>query len=208
MRYNLRSVGGKLARGLVGAGIGATAAAVQAGISITDGKYNPLEGIGSFAAGFAGGSRLTGGLQKTFMEGYDANLPEDEQRRRAVDDYIHRNDVRDTVEKAFPGADLNDIMDRIGNGYVQYGETDINKILKNIKNADKLKSKHGFSDNEADQQIRLIEREKKKLSEEGTKLKDVLYAGSEQDKYLDNRSGGDLATRQRYAALLSMMKEI
>ena len=112
------------------------------------------------------------------------------------------------MEKAFPGADLNDIMDRIGNGYVQYGETDINKILKNIKNADKLKSKHGFSDNEADQQIRLIEREKKKLSEEGTKLKDVLYAGSEQDKYLDNRSGGDLATRQRYAALLSMMKEI
>ena len=85
MRYNLRSVGGKLARGLVGAGIGATAAAVQAGISITDGKYNPLEGIGSFAAGFAGGSRLTGGLQKTFMEGYDANLPEDEQRRRAVE---------------------------------------------------------------------------------------------------------------------------
>ena len=207
---NIRMVGGKLARGAVGVGMGATAAAVQAGISITDGKYSPWEGIAAFSGGFAGGTKLAGGLQNTFMEGYNANLPADKQRERAVNDYIHRTDVRDAVEQAFPDADkkeLNSLMERIGNNYAQYGETDTKQIIKNIKNANKLSQNHGFDKDIADKQIRLINKQRSKLKEEGL-LGKVLSNDAEKDNWARQMSGGDATKTQQYGALIDMMREI
>ena len=207
---NIRMVGGKLARGAVGVGMGATAAAVQAGISITDGKYSPWEGIAAFSGGFAGGTKLAGGLQNTFMEGYNANLPADKQRERAVNDYIHRTDVRDAVEQAFPDADkkeLNNLMERIGKNYAQYGETDTKQIIKNIKNANKLSQNHGFDKDIADKQIRLINKQRSKLKEEGL-LGKVLSNDAEKDNWARQMSGGDATKTQQYGALIDMMREI
>ena len=204
---NIRMVGGKLAKGAVGVGMGATAAAVQAGISITDGKYSPWEGVAAFSGGFAAGNKLTGGLQNTFMEGYNANLPADVQRKRAVDDYIHRTDVRDAMKQAFPDADLNELMERIGSNYAQYGETDTKQIIKNIKNADKLKSNHGFDTDIADKQIRLINKQRSKLKEEGL-LGKVLSNDTEKDNWARQMSGGDATKLQQYGALIDMMREV
>lgn len=204
---NIKMVGGKLARGAVGVGMGATAAAVQAGISITDGKYSPWEGIAAFSGGFAAGNKLTGGLQDTFMEGYNANLPADVQRKRAVDDYIHRTDVRDAMKQAFPNEDLNELMERIGSNYAQYGETDIKQIIKNIKNADKLKANHGFDTDIADKQIRLINKQRSKLKEEGL-LGKVLSNDAEKDNWARQMSGGDATKLQQYGALIDMMREV
>ena len=49
---------GRLGRRVAGATVGVATAAVQAGISITDGKYSFMEGIASYAAGSAGGRRM------------------------------------------------------------------------------------------------------------------------------------------------------
>lgn len=204
---NIKMVGGKLARGAVGVGMGATAAAVQAGISITDGKYSPWEGIAAFSGGFAAGNKLTGGLQDTFMEGYNANLPADVQRKRAVDDYIHRTDVRDAMKQAFPNEDLNELMERIGSNYAQYGETDTKQIIKNIKNADKLKANHGFDTDIADKQIRLINKQRSKLKEEGL-LGKVLSNDAEKDNWARQMAGGDATKLQQYGALIDMMREV
>ena len=207
MKSNFVNMGGKLARGAVGVGMGATAAAVQAGISITDGKYSPWEGIAAFSGGFAAGNKLTGGLQDTFMEGYNANLPADVQRKRAVDDYIHRTDVRDAMKQAFPNEDLNELMERIGSNYAQYGETDTKQIIKNIKNADKLKANHGFDTDVADKQIRLINKQRSKLKEEGL-LGKVLSNDAEKDNWARQMSGGDATKLQQYGALIDMMREV
>ena len=207
---NIRMVGGKLARGAVGVGMGATAAAVQAGISITDGKYSPWEGIAAFSGGFAAGNKLTGGLQSTFMEGYNASLPADKQRERAVNDYIHRTDVRDAVKQAFPDVDkkeLNSLMERIGNNYAQYGETDTKQIIKNIKNANKLSQNHGFDKDIADKQIRLINKQRSKLKEEGL-LGKVLSNDAEKDNWVRQMAGGDSTKLQQYGALIDMMREV
>ena len=207
MKSNFVNMGGKLARGAVGVGMGATAAAVQAGISITDGQYKPWEGITAFTGGFAAGNKLTGGLQDTFMEGYNANLPADVQRKRAVDDYIHRTDVRDAMKQAFPNEDLNELMERIGSNYAQYGETDTKQIIKNIKNADKLKANHGFDTDVADKQIRLINKQRSKLKEEGL-LGKVLSNDAEKDNWARQMSGGDATKLQQYGALIDMMREV
>ena len=207
---NIRMVGGKLARGAVGVGMGATAAAVQAGISITDGKYSPWEGIAAFSGGFAAGNKLTGGLQSTFMEGYNASLPADKQRERAVNDYIHRTDVRDAVKQAFPDVDkkeLNSLMERIGNNYAQYGETETKQIIKNIKNANKLSQNHGFDKDIADKQIRLINKQRSKLKEEGL-LGKVLSNDAEKDNWVRQMAGGDATKLQQYGALIDMMREV
>ena len=204
---NIKMVGGKLARGAVGVGMGATAAAVQAGISITDGQYKPWEGITAFTGGFAAGNKLTGGLQNTFMEGYNANLPADKQRERAVNDFLDRTDVRDAMKQAFPNEDLNELMERIGSNYAQYGETDTKQIIKNIKNADKLKANHGFDTDVADKQIRLINKQRNKLKEEGL-LGKVLSNDAEKDNWARQMAGGDATKLQQYGALIDMMREV
>ena len=53
-KYNGKRLARKIGRAAIGASIGITAAAVQAGISITDGKYKPIEGIATVGAGIAG----------------------------------------------------------------------------------------------------------------------------------------------------------
>ena len=212
--YNLRNakkLGGKLGAGVLkgtaGVALGATAAAVQAGISITDGQYKPWEGITAFTGGFAAGNKLTGGLQNTFMEGYNANLPADKQRERAVNDFLDRTDVRDAMKQAFPNEDLNELMERIGSNYAQYGETDTKQIIKNIKNADKLKANHGFDTDVADKQIRLINKQRSKLKEEGL-LGKVLSNDAEKDNWARQMSGGDATKLQQYGALIDMMREV
>ena len=47
-KYNGKRFVRNIAKGAVGAGIGITAAAVQAGISLTDGHYKPTEALASF----------------------------------------------------------------------------------------------------------------------------------------------------------------
>lgn len=212
--YNLRNakkLGGKLGAGVLkgtaGVALGATAAAVQAGISITDGQYKPWEGITAFTGGFAAGNKLTGGLQNTFMEGYNANLPADKQRERAVNDFLDRTDVRDAMKQAFPNEDLNELMERIGSNYAQYGETDTKQIIKNIKNADKLKANHGFDTDIADKQIRLINKQRSKLKEEGL-LGKVLSNDAEKDNWVRQMAGGDATKLQQYGALIDMMREV
>lgn len=207
MKSNFVNMGGKLARRAVGVGMGATAAAVQAGISITDGKYSPWEGVAAFSGGFAAGNKLTGGLQNTFMEGYNANLPADKQRERAVNDFLARTDVRDAMKQAFPDANLDELMGRIGSNYAQYGETDTKQIIKNIKNANKLKASHGFDTDIADKQIRLINKQRSKLKEEGL-LGKVLFNDTEKDNWARQMSGGDATKLQQYGALIDMMREV
>jgi len=70
--YNGKRLGKNALRAIGGAALGTAAAAVQAGISITDGKYSPLEGVAAITAGYAGAGAIgsgIGNLIDTYNEG-------------------------------------------------------------------------------------------------------------------------------------------
>ena len=98
-------------------------------------------------------------------------------------------------------------MERIGNNYAQYGETDTKQIIKNIKNANKLSQNHGFDKDIADKQIRLINKQRSELKEEGL-LGKVLSNDAEKDNWVRQMAGGDSTKLQQYGALIDMMREV
>ncbi len=123
-----------------GLALGVTAAAVQAGISIADGNYNPIEAIASFAAGASLGGRAANSLGNTFMEGWDSadNSEEAKQRRieRIARDRVERDDVLAYIKAKHP-----DNYKQMQERYVSYferGQTDLKQISKDIKFADYL----------------------------------------------------------------------
>jgi hypothetical protein len=113
--------------------MGVGAAAVQAGISITDGKYNPAEGLATFAAGYAGAGQVFKGGEKllnTYEEGRDegdnAAIIEGAQKR-----WGEREDVM-KYNKKYKPEERENIL-KIQKQLIAEGMTDFKEMDKCIK---------------------------------------------------------------------------
>lgn len=139
---------GKLA---VGATLGTAAAAVQAGISITDGKYNPMEGMASFAAGYAGGSgvasRVGRSVSNAFMEGYyEDNQPALMEKRK--EQFMYDDKVDKAYQQKYQDRAKAQKMKQLASDQlVPYGITETKDQFKIQKFANHIvDSKQGLDD--------------------------------------------------------------
>ena len=136
-KYNKKRLVRKIAKGVVGAGVGITAAAVQAGISLTDGKYNPAEGVAAFAAGYGLASRKIDGVADTFEEGYNDGLTKEEKMAAYQEDFRNRDDVIQFCKDNY-GEEWKEYRDRMADNYVSRGFTDLKEMKEMIKYSNKI----------------------------------------------------------------------
>lgn len=139
-KYNMKRLGKKVGRGVLGASLGIGAAAVQAGISITDGKYNPMEGVATFGAGYAGGGKIAqgvGSLVDTYREGRDEGN-EEAIVKRARESWGHREDVIEYNKKKYAKEDREAVL-KIQRELLGQGITSTDEMHQCIKY---IKSKH------------------------------------------------------------------
>lgn len=138
--WNAKRLTRKVARGAVGTAVGITAAAIQAGISLTDGKYNPLEGVTAFGAGFTFAGNKAEGLVNTFDEGYndyllDKDLSAEDKKiklRKYQEQFKNRDDVIKFCKENY-GNDWKKYRDRMAETFVSRGITDLSEMKEMIK---------------------------------------------------------------------------
>ena len=205
--YNKKRFVRNVARGALGAGMGVAAAAVQAGISITDGKYNPMEAVGAFSAGYAGAGAVANkgaAIGNTFMSGYNSG-DNNAKMKQAVEDFKNRDDVIAAFKKKY-GDDWKDKRERAANNYYAYGETDVSKMIKNMDNADKLmKSNESWDTNTADTQMRNIEKARKELKDMNMYGK-VMNDNEQAEKFIQSQVS-DSVSEAQLRTLLAQMKQ-
>ena len=207
-KWNKKRLKRKLLKGAVGTAVGVTAAAVQAGISLTDGKYNPLEGVTAFGAGFAFAGNKTEGLVNTFEEGYNDHLmnndlsdeEKNEKLERYQEDFKNRDDVIDFCKQNY-GKDWKEYRDRMSDNFVSRGCTDLKEMKEMMKYSNKMYKESGIDGrNDLTDEQKAIEREKldasavaikniqKQKAKEGT-LKSVYDFDAEDEEILAKTAG-------------------
>ena len=172
-KYNRRRLAGKVIKGVTGATLGVAAATVQAGISITDGKYNPIEGVATVAAGVAGASQIGKGNQK----GKDIETVE-----KYGEQWFNRDDVISNYNREFPGQGK-EMRRRAVENYISRGITDFNDQKQAIKYANVLKKERGMDEKEADKLAIATLQYKKSLA--SNKNYTILFDEGKKEKYLD-----------------------
>ena len=131
-KYNGKRFIRNVAKGAVGTAVGLTAAAVQAGISLTDGKYSPAEAIGSFAAGYGFAGNAAGGVVDTFTSGYRDGYTKPEKMKAFQEDFSNRDDVIQFCKENY-GDDWREQRDRMVNNFVPRGFTDLSEMKEMMK---------------------------------------------------------------------------
>ena len=186
-KENAKRFARNVGRIAVGASLGVTAAAVQAGISITDGKYSPMEGLAAFGAGFAGGgviSNTAGGLANTFSEGYNSGDSQQAREARMAkyqEDWSNRDDVIKFFKDNY-GDDWKKVRERAKNEYVPRGVTDVKEIKQGMKYANTLSGPN--ADREAVRAMNFKENLKSQ-SQLG-----AIYDESKKQKYIETYTRG------------------
>ena len=136
--YNGKRLTRKVGKAVLGTGLGIGAAAVQAGISITDGKYNPAEGFAALAAGYAGAGTIFNGaegLYNTYQEGTLSDIPEDRKKeimKRAQEKWAERDDVIQHNKNKYKAEDREAVTE-IQQKLLAQGVTDIKEMDNCIK---------------------------------------------------------------------------
>ena len=131
-KYNKKRLIRKIAKGVIGTGVGITAAAVQAGISLTDGKYNPAEGVAAFAGGFGLAGRKIDQAADLYEQGVNEGLTDEEKMAAYQEDFRNRDDVIQFCKENY-GDEWKEYADRITNNFVPRGFTDLKEIKEMIK---------------------------------------------------------------------------
>ena len=131
-KYNGKRFIRNVAKGAVGTAVGLTATAVQAGISLTDGKYSPAEAIGSFAAGYGFAGNAAGGAVDTFTSGYRDGYTKPEKMKAFQEDFSNRDDVIQFCKENY-GDDWREQRDRMVNNFVPRGFTDLSEMKEMMK---------------------------------------------------------------------------
>jgi len=191
-QYNGKRFARRIAKGVLGTTVGITAASVQAGISITDGKYKPMEGLTTFGAGFAGGAGIVNGIERgveevvnTYREGANAGDKtklRELQMKRAQQRFADRDDIIAFNKKEYP-ANPKSAMERQRNNYLTRGITELDQMKQCMKYADSLIEQRGMSVEEADRRAAATFEFRKDLQERG-QLESV-YNQKKRDKYID-----------------------
>lgn len=185
--YNGKRLVGNIVKGITGASIGVAAAAVQAGISITDGKYNIGEGIVTAGAGFVGASKL-GEVVKDVAQTYKEGVNEGAKSGLSTEEYgkqwFNRDDVIRQYNKEFPGQGK-EMRRRAVDNYISRGITDTKEQLQALKYADKLIKERGISTEEADKLAIATLQYKQTLTSESNYK--VLYDKEKRDTYIETK---------------------
>ena len=182
-KYNFKRLARGGAKAIVGTAVGITAAAVQAGISITDGKYSIGEGLATFGAGFAGGSAMVnglGGMVRTYQDGASAG-DKQKQMERAQARYADRDDVIAFNKKEYP-SDPKAAMERQRDNYLPNGVTDLKEMKSCMKYANTLTA-GGMSQADADRRAAKVANFKKQLKDQGQA--GAIYDQKKQQAYID-----------------------
>lgn len=146
-KYNGKRLVGKSVKGIAGLTVGVAAAAVQAGISITDGKYNPMEGVATVGAGVVGVSKL-GNFAENKRQAY-LNSYEGQTVERYSEQWFNNDDVIKNYSRAFPGRGK-EMRQRAVKNYITRGIIDFQEQKKAIKFAEQLRDERGMDIEEAD----------------------------------------------------------
>lgn len=132
-KYNGKRLVRKLVKGALGVGVGVTAAAVQAGISLTDGKYSPAEGIAAFTAGYTLAGRKVDNVVDTFEEGYTDNFTKEEKMEEYKEQFRNRDDVIQFCKENCGEDNWKEYRERIIDNYVTRGFIDLKEIKQCTK---------------------------------------------------------------------------
>ena len=185
-RYNAKRLVGKVAKGVAGTALGITAATVQAGISITDGKYKPAEGVATFVAGYAGVSAIAKGgkgVKQTYKEA--ANSVEDGQSMKQYSEqWYNRDDIIQSYNREFPGKGK-EMRKRAVDNYVSRGITDFKEQKQALKFAELLRRERGMEQDEADKIAAATLRYKQSLAQNSDYS--ILYDQEKRGKYLNTK---------------------
>ena len=205
-KYNGKRLVRKLAKGAVGVGVGVTAAAVQAGISLTDGKYNPAEGVAAFAAGYGLAGRKIDDTVDTFESGYADGLTKDEKMEMYQEDFKDRDDVIQFCKENY-GNDWREYRERMATNYVSRGFTDLKEMKEMMKYSDAISGDtSGLSAHQKEEMIRqndisamaIKNVQKRKLAEGSLR---TPYNPEQENAYINAKTQGetDPAKIQRIA---------
>lgn len=179
--YNGKRLANNVARLAVGTTAGLTAAAVQAGISITDGQYKPWEGAMAFGAGYASANSVMnrGGAALS-------NVRTPERRLRDhCNDWYDRDDVIQQFEQKYQGR-AREMRTRARDNYVSRGITDFSEQKKGLNYADYLlKQKRVSSVEEADKLAIVTLQYRQELISYGNY--DIMFDDVKRDKFIDNQ---------------------
>ena len=161
-KWNGKRLIRKTAKGAVGTAVGITAATVQAGISLTDGKYNPLEGVASFGAGFALMGNIMDNTAVNFEEGAYQGLTNKEKMEEYKENFRNRDDVIKFCREHY-GSEWKIYRERIIENYVTRGITNFDEIKQCIKYANKVSKE--TTKEITDKKNYLDDKQKKKILE-------------------------------------------
>ena len=179
--YNGKRLANNVARLAVGTTAGLTAAAVQAGISITDGQYKPWEGTVAFGAGYASANSVMnrGGAALS-------NVRTPERRLRDhCNDWYDRDDVIQQFEQKYQGR-AREMRKRARDNYVSRGITDFSEQKKGLNYADYLlKEKRISSVEEADKLSIATLQYRQELISYGNY--DIMFDDAKRDKFIDKQ---------------------
>lgn len=168
-----------VAKGAIGLAVGSATAAVQAGISITDGKYNALEGVGSFTAGALGGINIVdAGGRKV-----DNEIKNNEKIEGYSKRWYDRDDVITYYNNEY-GRDAKDIRRRARDNYVTRGIIDFKEQKQAIKFANQL-IKEGKNIDEADKIAVATLKYKQELIQSNSYS--TIYDLQKRNKYLETK---------------------
>ena len=206
-KYNGKRLVRKLAKGAVGVGVGVTAAAVQAGISLTDGKYNPAEGVAAFAAGYGLAGKKIDDTVDTFESGYADGLTKEEKMEMYQEDFKNRDDVIQFCKENCGKQNWRDYRDRITNNYVTGGFTNLDEIKEMTKYSNAITGDtSGLSAQQKEEMIRqndisamaIKNVQKRKLAEGSLR---TPYNPEQENAYINAKTQGetDPAKIQRIA---------
>lgn len=170
----------KVLKGAVQATVGVTTAAVQAGVSLTDGKYTAQEAIGSLAGGIALGGKVYKSGKK-FAKGVAREVnygsSDDERKNRIAKDWSERDDVQDEFKNTY-GAKSDEMIRRAKHIVVKSAIQDVNEQKKIFRYSNYLR-KHNSS-------YSIEEADKKAL--EVYKYKNSLESRNQLDRVINDKS--------------------
>lgn len=177
-KYNGKKLAGNILKGTVGVTTGVAAAAVQAGISITDGKFNILEGVATVGAGVVGVSQLSQSAGKRIQE----NRQDQISIKQYSEQWFNRDDIISNFNREFPGQGK-EMRRRAVDNYVSRGITDFKEQKQALKYANKIMKERGLDVEEADKIAVATLQYKQGLTRNGNY--NILFDRNKRKKYVD-----------------------
>lgn len=142
LKYNGKKIAKNIAKGAAGTVLGVTAAAVQAGISITDGKYNPMEAVTTFSAGAKAGGSLVGKGINAIEDRGKRNISENEKKllKQKSEEWYNSDSAISSYNTEY-GNNAKNMRKRVRDRYIEYGVTDFEDQKQALNYADYLMRK-------------------------------------------------------------------